>query len=58
MDLKKQLMLKKIKEILTNTGPKILIGKKLNSKIEINNLSQIYFKSFGKLNKNKIFYII
>ena len=51
-------MLKKIKEIFTNTGPKILIGKKLNSKIEINNLSQIYFKSFGKLNKNKIFYII
>lgn len=51
-------MLKKIKEILTNTGPKILIGKKLNSKVEINNLSQIYFKSYGKLNKNKVFYVI
>jgi len=51
-------MLKKIKEIITNTGPKILIGKKYNSKIKINDLSQIYFKSYGNLNKNKIFYII
>lgn len=51
-------MLKKVKEIITNTGPKILIGKKYNSKIKINNLSQIYFKSYGNLNKNKIFYII
>ena len=51
-------MLKKIKEIFTNTGPKILIGKKHISKIKINDLSQIYFKSYGNLNKNKIFYII
>lgn len=51
-------MLKKIKEILTNTGPKILISKKYSSKIKINYLSQIYYKSYGKLNKNKIFYII
>ena len=51
-------MLKKIKEILTNTGPKILINKKQSSKLEINNLSQIYFRSFGKLNKNKIFYVV
>jgi hypothetical protein len=51
-------MLKKIKEIFTNTGPKILITKKPSSKIEINNLTKIYFKSYGKLNKNKIFYVI
>ena len=51
-------MLKKIKAIITNTGPKILIGKKYNSKIKINDLSQIYYKSYGNLNKNKIFYII
>ena len=51
-------MLKKIKEIITNTGPKILIGKRYNSKIKLNDLSQIYFKSYGNLNKNKIFYII
>ena len=51
-------MLKKIKEIITNTGPKILIGKRYNSKIKINDLSQIYFKSYGNLHKNKIFYII
>ena len=51
-------MLKKIKEVFTNTGPKILVDKRYISKIKINNLSQMYFKTYGNLNKNKIFYII
>ena len=51
-------MLKKIKEIFTNTGPKTLIGKNINSVSNINNLNQIFFKSYGNLNKDKIFYVI
>jgi hypothetical protein len=58
VDLKKQLMLKKIKEIFTNTGPKTLVGKNINSVSNINNLNQIFFKSYGNLNKDKIFYVI
>ena len=50
-------MLKKIKEIFTNTGPKVLKNKKLNN-INLNNLNNITYKSFGELNKGKIFYII
>ncbi len=50
-------MLKKIREIFTNTGPKIIVNKKLK-KINLVNLSDINIKSFGKKNKNKIFYII
>ena len=51
-------MLKKIKEIFTNTGPKILIGKKIISVIKNNDLIRIYFKNYGNLNKNKNFYVI
>ena len=50
-------MLKKIKEIFTNTGPKILVNKKLKN-INLDNFNNVNFKSFGKLNKNKIFYVI
>ncbi len=50
-------MLKKIREIFTNTGPKILANKKLK-KINLGYSNKLNYKSFGKLNKNKIFYII
>ena len=50
-------MLKKIREVFTNTGPKILVNKKLKN-INFDNLNTVNFKSFGKLNKKKIFYII
>ena len=50
-------MLKKIREIFTNTGPKTILNKKLKN-INLSNLSDINLKSFGELNKNKIFYII
>ncbi len=50
-------MLKKFKEIFTNTGPKILVNKKLKY-INLKNLNNVYFRSFGKLNKNKTFYVI
>ncbi len=50
-------MLKKIRKIFTNTGPRVLINTKLN-KINLNYFNSITYKSFGELNKNKIFYII
>ena len=50
-------MLRKIREIFTNTGPKILVNQKLKN-IDYNALNSLHYKSFGKLNKNKIFYII
>jgi len=57
-DLKKKHMLKKVKEIFTNTGPKILQNDKISSKIFENNLNQLSYKSFGNLNRNKVFYVI
>ena len=51
-------MLKKVKKLLTNTGPKILKNNKINSKIFHNNLNQLNYKSFGNINRNKIFYVI
>ncbi len=51
-------MLKKVKEIFTNTGPKILLNDKINSKIFENNLNQLNYKSFGNLNRSKVFYVI
>ena len=50
-------MLRKIREIFTNTGPKILLNQKFKN-IDLNTLNNLHYKSFGKLNKNKIFYII
>lgn len=57
MDSKTLLMLKKIREIFTNTGPKILVNNKLDN-FHLNISNNIIYKSFGELNKNKIFYII
>lgn len=50
-------MLKKIKEIFTNTGPKIFLDQGLKSK-NLNYHNNISFKSFGNYNKKKKFYII
>lgn len=48
-------MLKKFKELLTNTGPKTFIKiKKITSKSKVD----LNYKSFGHLNKDKIFYVI
>ena len=47
-----------IKEILTNTGPKILTDLKNKNSNSIKNCSNFSFHSFGNLNKDKIFYII
>ena len=47
-----------IKEILTNTGPKILNDLRNKDIDFIKNCSNFSFHSFGNLNKNKIFYII
>ena len=47
-----------IKEILTNTGPKILTDLKNRNSKSIKNCSNFSFHSFGNLNKDKIFYII
>ncbi len=45
-----------IKKIFTNTGPKILFKEKENNKFK--KLSNLVLKSFGKINQNKIFYVI
>lgn len=51
-------MLKKVKELLTNTGPQISQNNKINFKIFQNNLNYLSFKSFGNINRNKVFYVI
>lgn len=50
-------MLKKIKEIFTNTGPKIIMDHGLKKK-NFQYCNGITYKSFGNLNKNKFFYVI
>ena len=50
-------MLKKIKEIFTNTGPKTILDYSLKNK-NLQYYNSITYKSFGSLNKNKFFYII
>ncbi len=50
-------MLKKVREVFTNTGPKILANSKFKN-INSNLFNKVNFKNFGKLNKNKFFYII
>jgi len=45
-----------IKKILTNTGPKTLFTKE--TRYQLNKINSLVIKSFGKLNKNKIFYVI
>ena len=45
-----------IKKILTNTGPKTLFSKE--TRYQLNKINSLVIKSFGKLNKNKIFYVI
>ena len=45
-----------IKQILTNTGPKLFIKKKIEKKLPY--LSNINLRSYGKKNPNKIFYVI
>ena len=47
-----------IKEILTNTGPKILKDLRNSDVNFIKDCSNFSFHSFGNLNKDKIFYII
>ena len=54
----KKLMLIMIKEILTNTGPKILNELRNKDINFIKNCSSFSFYSYGNLNKDKIFYII
>ena len=51
-------MLKNIKEILTNTGPRVFLRRINNSKISKKEITTCYFKSFGSLNSTKKFYII
>lgn len=51
-------MLKKIKELLRNTGPQIPQNNKINFKIFQGNLNHLSYKSFGNLNRNKVFYVI
>lgn len=50
--------LKKIKPLITNTGPKI--NKSLDIKFDLNKkmLKNLKFNYYGKKNKNKFFYII
>ena len=49
-------MLKNFKSLLTNTGPKILFD--VQQKYTSNYFNNLEYRSFGKYNKNKIFYII
>ena len=51
----KKLMLIMIKEILTNTGPKILNELRNKDINFIKNCSSFSFYSYGNLNKDKIF---
>lgn len=52
----KKLLRQLLKPILTNTGPKLYLKKKISLKIPI--LNNITLKSFGIKNKEKIFYVI
>ena len=51
-------MLKKVKELLTNTGPQIRQNNTINFKIFQNNLKHLSYKSFGNINRDKVFYVI
>ena len=51
-------MWKIVKKVLTNTGPKILTNLKSKNYLYNEPISNLDFRNFGNLNKDKVFYII